>query len=272
MANQTKSGLGLSMVMMDKAGMRSAKTFCQSLQRALPHLPASIVSEDKQGIWALKVGHYDVYLALMPAPIPWSQLDTLTQAAWHWKEAAEILKGHRAHILITITNAPPDPLDADLLLTKVTAAVLEVQESLGVLWGGPAICSRTMFISEAKDAARDKHLPVLSWMSFNMMKEQGQYVISTQGMGRYGQMELDLWGDSGTKNAVELALDLAVYVLKGAVLKPGQTFGRTAQEKFKISHGPWAMDNTKTALQLDMRSRPGPPLGAKKSFFGRLFG
>jgi hypothetical protein len=90
-------------------------------------------------------------------------------------------------------------------------------------------------------------------MSFNIIPSGPQYVISTQGMNRLGSMELDMWANAGTQNAVEFALDMAVYVLNGAVLKHGQTFGRTANERFRITHGPWALDRTQAAIVLDLR-------------------
>jgi len=256
MANPGQSEPLISILMMDKPAMRSAKTFCASIQQWLPQLPASIVSEDREkAIWILKVGPYDVYLALIPGPIPWSQLESLAKAAWHWKEAPQLLPNHKAQLLITVMKGPPNPLDGALLLTKITGAVLEVQEALGVYWHGPAISPKKLFIEEAKTSARGQKLPVLCWMSFNIIPSGPQYVISTQGMNRLGCMELDMWANRGTSlNAVEFSLDMAAYVLNGAVLKHGETFGRTANERFRITHGPWALDRTKAAIVLDLRA------------------
>jgi len=262
------SSVGLSMVMMEKAGMRSAKTFCQSFQKWIPDLPASVDSEDRaKGIWVIKVGPHDVYLTLMPAPVPWSQLETLTQAAWHWRESPEVLKNHKAHILIAVMNGPPDPIDSAVFLTQITAAILEVQESLGVLWGGPAICSRKMFLETAKDVSRENPA-VLSWVSFNLAKDAHGVAVITQGMEKLGHKEMELLGDPGDGSIIEFALDMAMYVLRsGPVLKHGQTFGRSANELFPITHRPWSWDKSKTAIVLDTRKRSKPG-----GFMNRLFG
>ncbi len=255
MAKAPESEPLISILMMDKPAMRSAKTFAASLQKWLPQLPVSISHEDREkAIWVLKAGPYDIYLALIPGPIPWGQLDSLARAAWHWKEATQVLPNHKAQLLITLMHGPPGFLDGAILLTKVTAAVLEVQEALGVYWHGPAISPKKLFVDEARNTERGKHLPVLCWMSFNIIPSGPQYVISTQGMNRLGSMELDMWANAGTHNAVEFALDMAAYVLNGAVLKHGETFGRTANERFRITHGPWALDRNKAAIVLDLRA------------------
>jgi hypothetical protein len=266
-----ESGVSLAMIMLEKIALRSTKTFRESLQRAFPGESVAVVpsADEKKGTYVFKLGEYDLYVALMPGPIPWTELETLTQAAWHWQESGELLRGHKAHILVTIMNPPTDPLDADLLMTRVVTALLEVQEALGVYWPGPAITSRKMFMELGRDASRDAMVPVLLWVSFSPLREKnGEISVITQGMERLGHKEMELMADAGNEDCIEFSLDLAMYVLKaGPVLKPGQTFGRTAQEKFPISQRPWRFDESRTAIILDMRSG-----GQKKGFYSRLLG
>ena len=42
-------------------------------------------------------------VTLVKQPIPWSQLEgPAAAAAWYWPEAAETLRPHEAHLLVTL--------------------------------------------------------------------------------------------------------------------------------------------------------------------------
>lgn len=266
------SDIGLAIIMLEKVALRSPRTLCESLRTAFPEEEVAVEEsgKEKQGIYSFRLGVTTCFVSLMPAPVPWKDLESLAQAAWHWKGADAALRAHRAHLIVTFLNGPSDSLDANLLLTRIIAAILDVQQAVGVLWGGPAISSRDMFREVGKDASRTGPLPVLCWISFNLIKQgQGHFAIVTQGLERFGQQELQLLGDSSTQGAVEWSLDLVTYLLKkGPIVKPGQTFGRTADEKFLVSSDRWLLDPTKRALTVNMRPTSDRPGG----FFRRLRG
>jgi hypothetical protein len=249
--------IGLAIVMLETPELYPAASIEAALQTAFPGKPvtADTSTGAAQDVYSFDIGGTMLFIALMPAPVPWDQLESLAAAAWHWREAATELRTHGAHLLVTISNPPEDPLDADLLLTRATRAVLEAQPAIGVLWGGPAISSRSIFLDLAAGASRETSLPVLCWMSFNIVREgAGKYAIVTQGLERLGHREMELLADRTSKGALEMCVDLAEYVLRrGPVLKPGQTFGRTADEKFPISVKPWRWDPSKEAIVLNMR-------------------
>jgi hypothetical protein len=247
----------LAVLMLAEPAVSSAERICETLRSAFPEQKVHVESADERGVYSLALGEYMLFVALMPGPVPWDQLESLTQAAWHWRESEAELRAHHAQVLITIPNGPPDPVDGDLLLTRVTAAILEVQPAIGVFWGGPAISSREMFLAAGRDASREGFIPVLLWVSFNFLEEaNGEHAIVTQGMERLGHREMELLGDPTSEDSLEYALDMACYVLRqGPILKPGQNCGRTAEERFPITHRPWRWDASKTAIILDMRKK-----------------
>ena len=260
-------GIGISAVLLNESRLRSAKTYAAAVQQKLPDVPVSIVESTDQ-VRILKVGGKDVFIAIMP-PYPWSDLESLTQNSWHWKESGQLLRTHKAHLLITLPQAPEDPLERAMLLSKLTAAVVSSQECLGVYWMGPAISPAEMFLETVAEATEGGNYPLLSWVSFAIVPEPTGVSVVTQGMDQLGHKEMEVLADPGDGDVVEYTLTMCDYVLKqGPILLHGQTIGRTAGEKFPITHRPWRWDKSKQAIEISMRQGAGK----SKGFFGRLFG
>lgn len=270
MSKTEKAEMGLAMVLLNEPAMCDAQTFCRSIQKALPDLPVAMTDgEPEKDIVVLRIGEALLYLALMPGPVPWSDLESLTKNAWHWEESGDLLRGHKAHILVSLMNATDDPIENAMRLSQVTAGVLAAQDCLGVYWGGPAISPRELFLESVQDAAAGGPYPLLSWVSFALVPEPAGLSMVSQGMDKLGHKEMEVLADSGDESIVDYALTMCDYVLKkGPVLLHGQTIGRTAKEQFPITHRPWRWDASKGAIVIDMRKNSGK----RKGFFGRLFG
>ncbi len=264
----SKDGIGVSVVMMSEPRLRSAKTYGTTLQKWFPGIPVSIGKESTDEIRILTVDKYDVYLSLMP-PVPWNQVESLTKNSWHWKESNELLRKHKAHILIAMMKGPEGLIEKAMFLSRVTAAVLDSQDALGVLWGGPAISPKKMFIESVQEATEGGHYPLLSWVSFAIVPESDSVSVVTQGMDALGHREMEVISNRGDGSIIKYTMTLCDYVLKkGPILLHGQTIGRTAGEKFSITHRPWRWDKSKGAIVIDMRNNTG----GGKGFLARLFG
>ena len=266
-----KSNIALCMVMLKHPQLPSATELLPHLQQMLSdQFDASVTpsKESKEGVLSFDIGESHLSLVVLPIPIPSKELDSLIRMAWHWPEAKVDISQHQSHVLVAIGNAPADPIARTLLLTRVAAAVASATSSVGVYWGsGPAITSSDMFIEEGRKASRENLFPVL-WVSFNLFSDGEGRAVITQGMQQFDFDELELWAtDANISDALPLSVDVASYVLeKGVILEDGHTFGRSATEKFPITHRPGRFDPTKNAVVLDMR----PP--GKRSFIERLFG
>jgi hypothetical protein len=104
------------------------------LVKQWPSYPKPEAAFEKEGTISFQVGAQAVVAGLMPAPIPWSDLEGPCATSWLWKEAAEVLRGHTTHLILTVSGAE-DPLERMRLLTQVTVSILATcPEAIGVFW------------------------------------------------------------------------------------------------------------------------------------------
>ncbi|MGC3972441.1 MAG: hypothetical protein QM775_35380 [Pirellulales bacterium] len=74
-------------------------------------------------------------VSLMPAPIPWHDLEGPCATAWWWPEATEKMRRHTHHFLLAIIGGTLQPIARRVALTKLANAVVKATDSVGVYWG-----------------------------------------------------------------------------------------------------------------------------------------
>ena len=111
--------------------------------------------EEEDGTMTFTIGEAIGTVALMPVPIPWSDLEGPAESAFMWREAAAVLRPHRAHLLVSLIGQTGSPVERKLRLTRLAAAVAQVTQALGVYWGdGPAVHSRELFVRKISRSSR----------------------------------------------------------------------------------------------------------------------
>ena len=190
----------------------------------------------------------------VPMPVPAGDLTGPVAVAWHWPEAAQVVPAHRAHVIVTVGSTTLEPLDVRLLATKLAASVLSVSDGVGVYVGDAMLVrSAADYQSDAAEASRD-NLPLLSWVGFNPVQENGRLSAYTTGLSAFGLLELEVRGSAMTAPELFGTLaDLANYQLStGKVLRDGDTFGASESDRTRVRYGPSAFipDATVAALEL----------------------
>jgi hypothetical protein len=178
-------------------------------------------------------------IALTAAPLAWSELLGPCDAAWYWPEAAASLRPHAAQLSLTAENASGDAIDMMLALTRVTAAVADVAQALGIyLRGARQVHKVEDFVSEAQTATREQ-LPLYLWVRFSISEESdATLTLATSGMVAFELMEVEFPHCSlDAQTLMDRAFNIAHYLLeRGPVLAHGHTIGISATEKFRVSH------------------------------------
>ncbi|HEX7896966.1 MAG TPA: DUF4261 domain-containing protein [Planctomycetota bacterium] len=211
------------------------------LKKRWPDAPPPREVASKNGALTFKLDDALAAVALMPAPIPWSALEGPCAAAWYWPKAAEAMKAHPSHLLVTLSGGRRTPIDRCLLLTALTASVTAVSKAAGVYWGaGPVLQSPAAFLEVASEMKQD-YLPLRLWIDFRLVRERpGVHSVYTTGLDAFGHMDLELPKSRQKPEALfDLAFNAAHYLLdRGPVLKDGDTFGTSAEQKIKVRHVP----------------------------------
>lgn len=203
----------------------------------------------------LSVDGSPVSVGLIPAPVPWSNLEGPCATAWWWPEAEERCRAASAHALVFLRDDKLDVFERNLRVTKATAALLRaVPDSIGVYWGaGTLVQSREDFIKQAARASRE-YLPLYSWVDFRVAtRNDGSRFYATTGLGALGLMEIETASRRHPPEVIGLVFNVAHYLCDhGLVLKDGDTIGLTATDKTRVRHRASAWDRSGPVLWLEV--------------------
>lgn len=245
--------ISISMVMLKSDVPIRGADIHKALGEYWPNLPAVADAEEKDGSIAFRIGSADIILARMPAPIPWSDLEGPCATSVLWRKAAEEVKLHTIHWIVTV-SAELNPVQMSTLLTQATAATMAVSPfAIGVYWGNATlVVPKNLFIDFARQVL-PKGPPLHIWVDFGVGKDSETTSAGfTAGMKALGHMEFE------AQNAPEPFAELrerltalAGYVLeKGPVIRDGDTVGEDVEERVRVVYSPSAFGHEGKVMRL----------------------
>jgi hypothetical protein len=245
----------MAMIALGPNAQLSAAAIQTDLARQWPSLPKAEALEEKEGTFAFRVGTQDVIAGIMPAPIPWSDLEGPCATSWLWKDAAEVLKAHANHAILTVSGEE-EPLDRMRLLTQVTASILATcPEAAGVFWTHAALVIQPpLFCDFAKEMIER---PLYLWVDFRVgPNATGRSSGFTTGMESLGHMEIETEDSPEPPGELRDRLfGLANYVLDaGPVIRDGDTIGEDANERIRVVYSDSAFGHKGKVMRLEYSS------------------
>lgn len=252
--------VALTMVALYEPLLPSPTDYRQFLEQYFPDASQPVSVEPVQeGVFqalSVKTGGIEGIVALIPHPIPWSDLEGPCAIAWWWPEAAEKLDHHQAHAIVTLLNQTNDMITNYLVVTKWTACLAATTRAAGVYWGaGTVVHSPERFIEQSRHA-HPQSLPLELWIDFRIQQTfDGQYQLLTTGLASLNTREIEI--APCTLSPVELLgleYDIAHYMLtSGAEFRDGHTSGRSASEKIHIRFTRSIWDRPGEVMRLEMK-------------------
>ncbi|MGL6096791.1 MAG: DUF4261 domain-containing protein [Fimbriiglobus sp.] len=232
-----------------------------------PDLPRPERTTGEADQIAFRVGENDVIIAVMRAPIPWSDLENPCQASWLWKDAESALRGHTSHLIVTLLSQD-GPIEQSRLLTQVCASILATcEQAPGVFWSnGNLLVPSKVFQDFARDILPEGP-PLYIWVDFRSgPTSTGKTGGFTTGMAALGHMEFET--ETARESPGELKerfFALANYVLEnGPVIKDGNTIGEDANERIRVVDSASAFGQEGQVMRLEYTTP-----NAHKGRFGR---
>jgi len=218
-------------------------------------MPPLIAAQSSDEALAATAGDAELMIGLMTAPIPWPELEGPCASAFWWPEAAEVMKAHAAHLIVGLRAEEMVPVERNLWLTALIAAVLSTGEASGVYWGAGALVMPPELFMEAATTMTHEVLPLDLWIDFRVSREEdGSISLFTTGLEDLGHMDLEISRSSvepGT--ARESAWNVAHYLLdQGPVLNDGDSIGFGPDEQIRIRHVPSMWNPAKTVIRLEL--------------------
>jgi hypothetical protein len=206
---------------------------------------------------AFRVGEADVIMGLMPAPIPWSDLEGPCQTSWIWPDAAQAMKSHTQHLIVTV-NSETSPIDRARLLTQVIAAIIGAgQGVVGVYWGDATLVISPPVFREFAVKVLPHGPPLHVWIDFRVGRgENGKSAGFTSGMKALGHMELETVNSPEPPGELrERLIGLAGYLLEnGPVINDGDTVGEDANERIRVVYSNSNFGHPDRVMRLDYSS------------------
>ena len=254
----------MAMVTFNKDGRLSSRAVLKDLQSLWSDLKVA-QPEKKEHTLSFQVNDTLVALAVMPAPIPWSDLEGPCATSILWPDAEQVLREHATHMIVTAMSDGP-PIDRMKILTQVTAAVCGAQGASGVMWyHATLVIPPDMFREFACDFLPGE-LPIPLWVDFRVgAGENGATQGFTAGMSSLGHMEIETLNSPEPVGELrERFFGLCHYLLEnGPVIKDGHTIGQDANERIQVAYSPSSFGHEGQVMRLEYHPTK------KKRWFGR---
>ena len=186
------------------------------------------------------------FLLALDTPVPDGEAEASAANNPFWPEGAEQVARHRAHVVVSLSNADADEgpdLEEDTRHTRTYAAfahlvagLLGHPDALGVYLGDQGVVYQPSFYIEAVNDAGDGLPWEVAWFTWAAWESEGVSCGSTHGLRVFGHEELEIRGSTELPSTVmDMLANVASYVVEsGAVLLPGETLGYTDDQKLTI--------------------------------------
>jgi hypothetical protein len=227
----------LAMVPLGPNARLSASKLVADLALKWPALPPAESLEESDGQLAFRIGSQHVILAVMPVPIPWSDLEGPCSASWLWPDAASVLQQHEQHAVATVLS-DDGAVERATLLTQALASVLATcAEALGVYWGDAGLIISPEIFQAFAGEMHSIGPPLYLWVDFRVGRsDAGPSVGYTVGLSALGHMEFEARNSPEPPGELrERLFNFANYVVEnGPVIQDGDTIGRDADERIRV--------------------------------------
>jgi hypothetical protein len=223
---------------------------------AVDPVPEAAADEDTTGLFFHLPDEMGMaFYSLMPAPIPWGDLEGPCETARWWPEAEEVLREHTHHFIVSLMGGPESPIERHIWLTKFVAAVMELSDAAGVYWGPGTLVHNPEFFCELAAKSSSENFTPMLWIDMRIWgDEQRRVYFATTGMAAFGLMEIEIDGAKwNPSELLEFCENIATYVIKrGESIPDGNTLGRSATEKIKVRHAPSMWEREEPVMKLVM--------------------
>ncbi len=248
----------LALVMLEEAELPEFEEVAQFVGESYTNAPTMTVAGGTENLMTCTIGDYTVAATLVPKPIPWSQLEGPCATAWYWPTAAESLREHQAHLLVTLVDeGGGQSIKKSTALTQFVAGLVATTRSRGVFWGpGRLVHPSQAFLGQAAQLS-DDDLPLFLWVDFRVERtDSGGTRLYTTGLEALGYTELEVAEYTGKPQVVlEYAYNIAHYQLnQSKEINEGDTIGLTDELQAVAHRGPSMFNEELEVIRLEFQA------------------
>ncbi len=210
---------------------------------------------DEKGVILFTCNNITYAIARIPAGIPKNDFQSAADYSLLYKDKDGLYDKQKAHIIVTVISDKLDLIKQQLLLTKLTRAVLKNTNSLGVLWGSSVqLIQSNVFLAFSTDIS-DESLPIPLWVNFCLFKDTNNKInVYTLGMKTLGYPEYEIinlkmnWNDG-----YYFLVDFTNYMITSHdLITDGDTIGRDENEKLKVTYPKSEITDDNRVMRIEM--------------------
>ena len=185
----------------------------------------------------LVIGNYKVAMVNIPAAIPEREVELTAEYNYFWENGVKETSKHKGHIVLSIMNGGENPLQENLLFSKIASSIMNNSKAIGIYIGGRTLVVKKEFYQASVKMMSEDNLPLYNWIYFGVRQNNGKQSIYTFGLADFGKMEMEIIDSKHSIEELnEMMYNMVHYVLAYDVtLKDGETIGLSADQKLKIS-------------------------------------
>lgn len=236
----------LGMILLEEANSLNIKELINELKEKW-HFTFEDDSLDNQSI-VLEINGYSVAIGQMPTAVPGNEVEEAVKYNYFWKNGEQEVSNHTGHIILSIMNAGQNPIQENILFSKVAYSIMNHSKAIGIYMGGRSLVINKAFYQSNVDEMTKDNLPLYIWLYFGLREENDKRSVYTYGLSEFGYKEMEILdSEHSLEGLSEMMYDLAYYVIAQNVkLNHGETIGMSETQKLKIteSKGKYLEGNT----------------------------
>lgn len=251
--SETKQRMAIGIVLLKNMESTSAEKIVDALVRKWPELEPTVEDDDEVTL-SISTTLGSLIAGRMAGPFPWPDLEGPCNEGTFWPTAAEDVKSHQSHLVLTVVDEGLSPIEKYSLLTRFAAATMVVCPSaLGIYLGHAGlVLPKELFISFTLEVLPTE-VPLHIWIRFYVEWDDERRSSSgcTQGMRAFGHREIEAIGSPETPAELGKRFEgLAEYILEGAIIRDGETIGVDERERIEIRFGTSRFGHEETIMKL----------------------
>jgi hypothetical protein len=226
----------MAMVLRSTNTLPNQDNFLVSMKKLMPKSSVK-VSSYKDTLIEINVDGTVLSVGLIDAPYPAKALEDAIKGSRLFPNAAEVLKLHKSHLVVFLSDFKGPMINKAMLLTMVVAALCDDPASLAISWAVPTFLIKPSLFKELASISSVDDPPIYLWIDIRIGKNQdGTFGGYTRGMNAFGFKDYEF--RSTKKQPKELTDLFSMFILylfeKGDVIKDGDTIGLTAEQIIKV--------------------------------------
>lgn len=172
-------------------------------------------------------------LSLVESPVPDGEAEQNAQYNYMWREAVQVAKSHKAHLIVSVVDAQ-NPKVGGILFSMALAIVCRDVNTLGVYYNNVVV--QPEYIFAGNEFLKKDQFPILSLVWFGLSKSDKGVSAYTTGLRNLGKDEIEIVDVNKNPNEIrELLLNIASYVIEeDIILHAGETIGEDNTQRLRI--------------------------------------